>query len=236
MRKRLQSFYREHFLKEKIASQLLQNDILAAQYLQPLSKGYLPWSQSSLHPSGLVIILNEIVVNRRSVIIECGGGISTFFIARLLQERGGHLYTLESDKNWSGILRSELDKENLSHQVSIIDCPLVVTSLGMSAQDRWYDLSVIEKNLLSVLEQKVDFLIVDGPPAYQKETQYSRYPAVPFLQPFFAEDYTIVLDDIHRHGEQLIVAKWEQLLGIAFDQRFQDGNIAIGRSVASWTI
>jgi len=80
-------------------------DILAMQYLAPLSKTYLPWTIASMRPSGLVKVLNDIVVNRRYCIVECGGGVSTYYIASLIKERGGHLYTIEHDKAWVSILK-----------------------------------------------------------------------------------------------------------------------------------
>ena len=46
------------------------HDAVAIQVLAPLSTSYLPWSTSALRPSGLVKILNEIVINRRDSILE----------------------------------------------------------------------------------------------------------------------------------------------------------------------
>ena len=37
-----------------------QKDLLAANYLAPLSTSYLPWSRYAMRPSGLVQVLNEI--------------------------------------------------------------------------------------------------------------------------------------------------------------------------------
>ena len=63
------------------------------QILAPLTTAYQPWSIFAIRPSGLVKVLNEIVINRRRCIVECGGGISTVYIAKLLQQQGqGHLY------------------------------------------------------------------------------------------------------------------------------------------------
>jgi hypothetical protein len=233
MYQKIKQIYRKFFLKQKTEFLLLQQDILASQYLQPLSNSYLPWSQSAIHPSGLVAILNEITMNNRSTIVECGGGISTFYIGRLLKNRGGHLYTIESDKEWCNILIKQIEKEKFSDYVSVIHAPLADTILGISNQNQWYETNQIKEKLFN---KKIELLIIDGPPAYRKEIQYSRYPAVPFFKDYLAKDYAIILDDINRDGEQLIVSKWEKILGIKFELRFQHGNIAIGRSRPSLTI
>lgn len=211
-----------------------QNDILANHYLAPLSTSYLPWTQSAMRPSGLVAVLNEITINHRKYIVECGAGISTFYIARLLKEKDGHLYTIEHDQVWCELLRQELSKENLSDQVSVIFAPLTSSDIAIDQEDLdWYDLSILEKKLSTI---KIDLLIVDGPPAYEIPKQFSRYPAVPFFSPYFAKNYTIILDDINRPGEQAIIEAWEKQLGIIFERRLSQGNIAIGRGQPSLII
>ncbi|MCL1467693.1 class I SAM-dependent methyltransferase [Argonema galeatum] len=209
-----------------------RKDILAMQYLAPLSKTYLPWTSSSMRPSALVIVLNDIVINRRTCILECGGGISTFYMARLLKEKGGHLYTVEHDKEWAEILNWLLKQEGLSECVSVIPAPLVKTDLAIN-ENLWYDTKIIGDIISG---QKIDLLIVDGPLAYTKELMYARYPAVPYYKNFLATEYTIVLDDINRQGEQEILLKWEKELGILFQKRLADGNIGIGSSKRSFKI
>jgi len=211
-----------------------QNDIIANSYLAPLSTTYLPWTKSAMRPSGLVAVLNEITINQRKCIVECGGGISTFYIARLLKENGGHIHTIEHDQQWCQLLEQELAKENLSECVSVIFAPLSNSKIDIKQDNTdWYDLSTLEEQLSSL---KIDLLIVDGPPAYEDKKQLSRYPAVPFLSTYFAKDYTIILDDINRPGEQEILQTWEQQLGIIFEQRLSQGNIGIGRAKPSLII
>lgn len=217
--------------KEIIAN---QNDIIANSYLTSLSKTYLPWTKSAMRPSGLVAVLNEITINQRKCIVECGGGISTFYIARLLSNKNGHIYTIEHDQQWCKLLEQELAKENLSEYVSVIFAPLSSSEIAIKQENtNWYDTSTLEEQLSSL---KIDLLLVDGPPAYEVEKQLSRYPAVPFLSTYFAEDYTIILDDINRVGEQEVLQAWEQQLGIVFERRMSQGNIGIGRAKPSLII
>ena len=49
-------------------------------------------------------------------------------------------------------------------------------------------------------------LIVDGPPRITQEL--ARYPAIPILYEFFADRFTILLDDSKRDDEAIIIQKW----------------------------
>ncbi|MBC8184620.1 class I SAM-dependent methyltransferase [candidate division KSB1 bacterium] len=209
-----------------------QHDLLAMQYLAPLSTFYLPWNQSTMRPSGMVRVLNEIILNRRKNIVECGGGISTLYIARLIRQTNSHLYTIEHNREWADLLTTMLENEGLKNYVTIIFAPLKSTELALNACD-WYDTLCIERALVGV---RIDLLLVDGPPAYKDNLQYARYPAIPFFLQFLNDDYTIILDDIDRKNEQEIVEKWGNILDISFDRYFLNGNIAIGRSVPSFTV
>ena len=209
-----------------------RKDILAMQALQPLSKEFLPWSQAAMRPSGLLAVLNDIVINNRQFIVECGGGISTFYTARLLSQRGGHLYSIEHDEGWAGLLQSSLDREGLSQWATVIHAPLATSSHSWNGAE-WYD----EEKLHCLADKgKIDLLVVDGPPAYSERLRYARYPAVPFFKDYLAEDYTVVLDDINRRGEQEIAARWGQQLKIKFALRFLDGTIAVGRPHQSFSV
>ena len=59
----------EKFLFKELLSQ--NEDILALQYLGPLSQVYLPWSKSAMRPSAITGILNEIIVNNRLCVVVC---------------------------------------------------------------------------------------------------------------------------------------------------------------------
>ena len=131
-----------------------------------------------MRPSGLVAVLNDIVINNRSRIVECGSGISTFYIGRLLQERGGHLYTVEHDADWADLLQRALAQEDLSEYVTVVYAPLKEDKHTWNGAT-WYD----EEKLGCIKTQgKIDLLVVDGPPGYSTELMYARYPAVPYFK------------------------------------------------------
>ena len=209
-----------------------RKDILAMQALAPLARAYLPWSQAAMRPSGLLAVLNDIVINRRTRIVECGGGISTFYIGRLLRERGGHLYSIEHDDAWAALLEQQLAAEGLAAQVTVVHAPLAKPSLSWNGSP-WY-----AQDRLAAIKTAgpIDLLIVDGPPAYSAALRYARYPALPYFKDALAADYTVVLDDINRRGEQEIAARWAQTLGVPFQRRLIDGTIAVGRPRHSFTV
>jgi len=225
-------------LKNKIEELLFKGifrrseDILALQYLTPLSSVYLPWSQSAMRPSAIVGILNEIIVNNRLCIVECGGGISTNYIARILKNREGHLYTIEHDAIWAEHITEFLESENLQKFVTVICAPLKECDISLDSS-YWYDEDIIAKFLS---EDMIDLIVIDGPPAYQRGQELSRYPALPKFKKYLKEDFCIILDDIDRPDEKKIVRMWEKNLGIIFEKRYINGNIAIGRSRGFFTV
>lgn len=223
----VRQIYQKLFLSKFYELSDLGYNALAMQQLTPLYRSYFPWSQFSMSPAGLSVVLNEIYIASKQSIVECGGGVSTLFITRLLQQLGqGYLYTIEHDLGWAETLEAMLKRENLEDFGTIIFAPLSPTNLSFS-DSAWYDTSVIDKMLA---DKKLDLVLVDGPPAYETEIMYSRYPAMPYFKDKLADDYTIIVDDYDRPGEIEIVRRWEKLLGIKFEKQRRKEKVAIGRS------
>lgn len=208
----------------------LQEDIHALQQLQPLSTDYAVWSSSSMRPSGIVQILNEIIVNNRSIVVECGCGITTVYIAKILKQSGGHLYSIEDNKEWMDIVLTMLKHNSLQDYVTFINAPLKKSNYSLMSCD-WYDEKIVREQLKDVM---LDLIIVDGPPAYIPQNRLSRYPAIPVLMEHLADDFCVILDDIDRMGERTILALWEKELNIKF--KYVKGGIAIARSEEGFNI
>jgi predicted O-methyltransferase YrrM len=194
-----------------------RRDARAMQALTPLAGSYVPWTDFAMRPSAVVAILNDIAVHRRTHIVECGGGVSTLYIARLLREHGGHLFTVEESAEWADAVRGQLDRERLTEYVSIVHAPITDVRLG-SGSHQWYSVDAVEQ---LTAERAIDLLIVDGPVA--ERMPRIRYPALPYFYDALVDSATVVLDDIDRRGEQQIVRSWEQELGLSFDRRFLNG-------------
>ncbi len=212
-----------------LASDMARHDALAIHALQPLSTTYLPWSTLAMRPSGLLAVLNEVVLDRRRHVVECGGGVSTLYIARLLAQRGGHLWTIEDDPEWAEFLSDSIAQEGLASTATVVCAPLEPTSLSWDGAS-WYQQSALQAELGGL---SVDLLVVDGPKAFSRELRYSRYPALPYFWSSLAPNFAVVLDDINRLGEQRVVARWQVDHRIAFERRLVDGSIAIGRCPTS---
>jgi hypothetical protein len=211
-----------------------RKDLLAMQALTPLSSAYVPWSISAMRPSAIVAVLNEITVNRRRNVVELGGGVSTLYIARLIQRRGGHLWTVEHDESWAALLTEEIANEALDQVVTVVHAPLSPAHEAWPGEGgSWYTRDAL---VPALADHPVDLLVVDGPPAYQAGHGHARYPAARFFAPLFADDYTVILDDIDRAGEQEIMERWTAELGVSFECRLIDGGIAIGRRKAAFSI
>lgn len=186
------------------------NDLFALQALQALPGGYLPWSKCSLRPAALAVVLNDVLTNRRRTIVECGSGISTIYVARLLRERDGHVHALEHDAGWASAVEGMLEAEGLSHVASVLHAPLEPHPLALDGND-WYAPSVAE----GLLSLSPDLLLVDGPHG-GAQRRLARYPALPFFRPVLGESSTVVLDDIQRPGERELLGRWEEETGIGF--------------------
>jgi predicted O-methyltransferase YrrM len=175
-------------------------DLHAWHILRPLldAGGYLPWSTGAMRPAGLVMVCNEIMYANRTAIVECGSGVSTVVLARLLRARGqGTLTALEHDAGWAARVAELLAAEGLGDVARVVHAPL-------SGAPQWYDRAALDE-----LPAIVDLLVVDGPPAYEPEDALARAPALELLSARLAVGATVVLDDLDRPGEREVLAGWE---------------------------
>ena len=196
-----------------------EEDLHAWHVLRPLLDrgGYLPWSTGSMRPAGLVSVCNEIVHGARTRIVECGSGVSTVVLARLVRERGaGRLLALEHDGQWAALVNEQLRRDALDDIARVLHAPL-------EGEPPWY----APARLLE-LPDEFDLLLVDGPPAYDAGHATRRAPALPRLQERLAVGAAVVLDDIARPGERDVLAGWEA----STDWRFaldEHAGVAFGR-------
>ena len=182
----------------------------------------LTWSSGAMTQGGLAAVCAEISARDRPTVVECGSGFSTMRLAELIHERGGRLISLEHDASWAERVHAELVASGLAETAHIVRAPLEPHPLGRDGRP-WY-----AQHLLDALPQRIDVLLVDGPPAFEPGTGLSRYPALPALADRLVPDAVVVLDDIDRPGELEILRAWEQETDFRFDVRPEDV-IAVGR-------
>lgn len=202
-------------------------DMKCLHGLKDLHDSYLPWSGASIRPTALVYIFNDVMINGRKAIVECGAGISTVYIASLLKQIGETdrmLYSIDHDENWLSIIRKQLEDNDLEGFVKLIHAPLVHSDYCQDETQTWYD----PEKIRSVIgNETIDLLFVDGPPANKKGFEESRYPALPFFKENLAENMTVLLDDADRKGEAKIAEKWAREFGLPFKKSILSGNVFI---------
>ena len=189
-------------------------DARSLQSLAPLTGAFLPWTSSSMRPAAIVAVLSEIVINERRMVVECGSGNSTVFIARLFaqHEIDGHVESVDHDHGWATLTSAALARERLQRFATVTHAPLV---------DGWYD-----RERLPACEE-IDLLVIDGPPAYDRGLELAREPALDAFWDRLAPGASIILDDAGRPSERNLIADWQRRRGIEF--RHQPGGHAVAR-------
>lgn len=214
-------------IKSRVSHFLLNSggstDLNALIQLQPLINQYLPWSTSAMRPSAVVKIVNEVIINNRTHVVEFGSGVSTLFVASTLRAIGSKskLISIEHDPAWIKTLQRMIKSEKLDEFICVVHAPLKVSKYSIG-ELRWY----CEKSIFDNVENcRFDMAVIDGPLAYTKDLELSRYPALPFLVEncFFQDDHMVVLDDGHRAGEKKIIKIWENKYGYRFKHNFNQG-------------
>ena len=175
----------------------------------------------SLARPGLALVC-DLVAAGRQTIVECGSGLSTIVLARLLARIGkGELHAIEHDADWAALGRRRLAAERLGGVASVIEAPLRNDPIA-DPGCRWYD-----PRSLDALPRGIDLLLVDGPPASPEAgLGGSRYPALPRLADRLAPGAAIVLDDADRAGERRVLERWRSEHGIAL--RPTPAGVAVG--------
>ena len=200
-------------LKDRIyQNQQLALDTRAAIELSKLGLPYLSWPGSAIAPSGLITVLNDIDINSRTTVLEYGSGISTLYIAKILQKHGGKLVSIDQDEGWSNIVRSWIEDAQLEDVASLVVAPLTQCSHAVGNLS-WYDEEVVAN---AIIGRSIDCILVDGPTAYESGKELARYPALPVTYELMSERCSIFLDDINRPGEKEIVKRWSDSFELSF--------------------
>lgn len=162
------------------------------------NQSYFPYTNSAITPENLHVILNDILINKRTKILEFGSGMSTILIAKLLQKNNlkSQLFSVDNDKEWVNIVEKALVNEGLEKYVKFCVAPISKRKPLIG----WYN---IEKLNIEI-QGKFDCIIIDGPEAWNKSNMFSRYYAIKFLNGRLFDDYSIFLDNADRYGE----SKW----------------------------
>jgi len=196
-------------------------DMEALLHLQRFDCNRLPWTQSAIRPSALLLCLNEIEIHRRLQVIELGSGVTTIFFAKLLKELGGHLLTVDHNKEWQDLVAARC--HDCLDSVTFATAPLQSVTVEESKFE-WYNPDTIRK---CAADYQADMMVVDGP--IGNPCQMARYPAMPVLRHCLAEDFTVILDDINRREELLTAKSWADKYNLSLSVTYARGNVGILR-------
>jgi predicted O-methyltransferase YrrM len=159
------------------------NAMLPTSDVLPATRG---WAAS---PDLLLVLVDQVIAQRPSLVVECGSGASTLWLALALRRFGinGRIVALDHDPVFAGKTRDFLARHGVGDLAEVRDAPLEDFSLADGtyswyARRAWEDLTGI------------DLLFVDGPPAATGAK--ARYPALPLLREALNPAATVVLDDL----------------------------------------
>jgi predicted O-methyltransferase YrrM len=165
----------------------------------PASRG---WAAS---PDLLLWLVEFVRREQPRVVVECGSGLSTMWIALALREAGhGRVIALEHDETHAAHTRSLLEEHGVAEHAEVRHGWLEKVELPSGTSQPWY-----HPSSFSDIES-IDLLFVDGPPA--DTAPLARLPAIPLLAERLSPRSVIVLDDLVRSEERTVLAEWLNLL------------------------
>jgi len=176
--------------------------------IRPLLDGPpLNYGKWAIDPFLGKVLAQQIYRHKPAHILECGSGNSTVLMAQLLQntEGNGNVTALEHLSEYAEKSEQLLVDHDMQNGAEVVYAPLSEWTVD-GKELLWYG---IEPSRFS--EQRIDMLVVDGPPA--STGPLARYPAVFVLQEYLAEDCVIIMDDGDRPDEERAAHRWAEVLG-----------------------
>ncbi len=169
--------------------------VLPPTDLLPATRG---WAAS---PDLLMTLVDLVITERPALVVECGSGASTLWLALAMRRFGidGRIVALDHDPVFGGQTRDLLARHDVRDLAEVRDAPLESFTLdgqtyAWYARRAWADLTGI------------DLLFVDGPPA--TTGHQARYPALPLLGGSLSPVATVVLDDLVVPDMQQVLRLW----------------------------
>jgi predicted O-methyltransferase YrrM len=189
IKKEIRQTFRQLEALQNLSAVLPASDVLPATRV---------WAAS---PDLLVVLVDLVITARPSLVVECGSGASTLWLALAMRRFGidGRIVALEHDPAFGAKTRDLLARHDVGDLAEVRDAPLESFSLdgetySWYARRAWQDLSGI------------DLLFVDGPPA--TTGHQARYPALPLLIGSLSPVATAVLDDLIVPDMQKVLGRW----------------------------
>jgi len=171
------------------------NAVLPVSDVLPATRG---WAAS---PDLLMVLVDLVITERPSLVVECGSGASTLWLALAMRRFGidGRIIALDHDPVFGAKTRDFLARHGVGDLAEVRDAALESFTLDGGtylwyARRAWEDLAGI------------DLLFVDGPPA--ATGHQARYPALPLLSESLSPGAIAVLDDLVVPDMQNVLQLW----------------------------
>ena len=155
----------------------------------------------AMEPTALVELVNVISRLRPQLVLECGSGTSTLWIAYALRRNGrGRVVALDHQEEYATASSRVIAEHGLTEWAQVQHAPLVPTGTPRGEMP-WYsaDLTGLDT---------IELLVVDGPP--QATGELARYPALPVVADRLAPDARILVDDANRPDEVAALHVWRE--------------------------
>ena len=160
----------------------------------------------ALTPRGMLQGMELAGAPNVSLVVECGSGTSTLFLARTLQlKSAGTLIALEHLPEFAEQTQLALETHGLDEVAEVRYAPLEEVVIDERSY-MWYSQSSIADL------DSIDLLVVDGPP--ESTGTWARYPAYPLLRGALSASGAILVDDVQRGDERTMVDAWVQHGGL----------------------
>ena len=189
IKKEIRQTFRQLEALQNLSAVLPANDVLPATRA---------WAAS---PDLLAVLVDVVIAERPSLVVECGSGASTLWLALAMRRFGidGRIIAVDHDPVFGGKTRDILARHDVGDLAEVRDAPLENFSLdgetySWYARRAWEDLTGI------------DLLFIDGPPA--ATGHQARYPALPLLSGSLSPVATAVLDDLVVPDMQNVLRRW----------------------------
>jgi predicted O-methyltransferase YrrM len=173
------------------------NTMLPTTEVLPATRG---WAAS---PDLLLALVDLAITQRPALVVECGSGSSTLWLALTMRKFGinGRVVALDHEPVFGGKTRDLLARHGVSDLAEVRDAPLESFTVD-GANYQWY-----AKKAWEDLEG-IDLLFVDGPPATTGDK--ARFPALPLLRDSLSPAATLVLDDLIVPDMQETLRLWTE--------------------------
>ena len=200
----------------KKENESLVNDIVSPR--RPLP----PWESYMANPELLRCLWRLIHEERPNHVVELGSGLSTVVMAYALEARGnGTLTSLDDHEGYAARTRPQLSEHNLDAFAKVILTRLVRLEIDCGVPF-WYALPDLRA------EPPIDLLFVDGPMWHFHPR--IRYPAMPMLQEYLADNATVVVDDTGKIDNSDLVPAWlAEYPALRIDGEFQHPRFTVLR-------